>query len=119
MLGVCFERPGRQFSTTVTRLQSLLLVVGLLCAGTAAALLRGTARPTTAARGPAQQVAPAGTSAEELALIARAQSALSDGNPALARSALREHGARFPDGRMKVQRKLLEAYTERVQVGSP
>ncbi len=103
----------------MTRLQSLLLVVGLLGAGTAAALLRGSARPTAAANGAAQPVAPAGTSSEELQLIARAQSALSNGNPALARSALREHGARFPDGRMKVQRKLLEAYTERVDKGSP
>ena len=99
----------------MTRLQSLLLVVGLLGAGTSAALLRGRATPTT----PAEQAAPAGTSAAELTLIAKAQSALADGNPAQARRALREHGARFPDGRLKVQRKLLEAYTERLEKSAP
>ena len=114
-LRVCFGRARRELFNTVTRLQSVLLVVGLLGAGTAAAVLRGSAARTA----PVEQVAPAGTSAAELLLIARAQSALADGNPAQARSALREHGVRFPDGRLKVQRKLLEAYAERLEKGAP
>ena len=116
---VCVEAPGRQFSTAVTRLRSLLLVVGLLGAGTGAAVLRESARPTAASATARLEVAPVGTSAAELALIAEAQSALSEGNPAKARSLLRQHSERFPDGRLKVQRKLLEAYTERVEKGAP
>jgi outer membrane protein assembly factor BamD (BamD/ComL family) len=99
----------------VTRPQSLLLVAALLTVGVAAAVLRGNA----AGSAHPDQVAPAGTSAAELTLIAKAQSALNEGNPAGARSALREHATRFPNGRLKVQRKLLEAYTDRVEKAAP
>ena len=96
----------------VTRLQSMLLVVGLLGAGTTAALLRGTMSKAAAAASSAP-TPPVGTSASEIALIAEAQRALAAGDPVQARRALREHAERFPDGRMNVQRKLLEAYAER------
>ena len=86
--------------------------------GTGAAWLRDTRRAATPSIASAQ-VNPVATSAGELALIAEAQSALSAGDPAKARSALREHAARFPDGRMQVQRNLLEAYAERVEQATP
>lgn len=57
--------------------------------------------------------------AEENALIARAQAALSRGNVAQARSALNEHAARFPNGQLGVERKLLEAHTARLEKSTP
>lgn len=48
--------------------------------------------------------------AEENALIARAQAALSRGNIAQARAALQEHARRFPSGQLQEERKLLERY---------
>jgi outer membrane protein assembly factor BamD (BamD/ComL family) len=100
----------------MTRLQGLLLAGGLLGTGmTAAALLRSAAPSPV----PSQQPTPVGTSAAELALIAEAQSALAEGNATKARAALQQHGTRFPEGQMKVQRKLLEAYTERLEKGTP
>ncbi|HEX2872872.1 MAG TPA: hypothetical protein VHP33_16530 [Polyangiaceae bacterium] len=49
--------------------------------------------------------------ADENALIARAQAALSRGNVAQARAALQEHASRFPNGQLQEERKLLERYT--------
>ena len=57
--------------------------------------------------------------AEENALIARAQAALSRGNAAQARAALREHESRFPSGQLTTERELLETYTERLEKGTP
>jgi hypothetical protein len=53
--------------------------------------------------------------AEENALIERAQAALSRGDAAQAKAALHEHATRFPKGQLVTQRKLLEAYAERVE----
>jgi hypothetical protein len=94
------------------------LVVALLGVGTAAARLHGS-RPPTAAPSDLTAAPPVATSASEIGLIAAAQRALAAGDSVKARAALREHAERFPEGQMKVQRRLLEAYTERIETQAP